>query len=179
MVYRRSMKRVRHILVLGLMCPLFFFTDLTGCQVESPILEGTDLDFDHFVCSIQPILERECSMPACHGNNQRPFKVLASGRMRIGDEYEASKSLLTGADVSAGKHPKLTYGELAYNYYQARAFALVTQGFPQSQLVTRPLAVRAGGMAHAPRADVFFDLDDPSIERIEAWISGATIQDCP
>ena len=160
-------------------CLLLVVVCFTACQIESQLLEGEDLDFDHFVCSVQPILERECSMPACHGNSERPFQVLASGRMRIEDEYESAKSILTAADVSAGKHPKLTYGELAFNYYQARAFAKVTQGFLQSQLVTRPLALRVGGMAHAPRADVFFEPEDPRIQRIEAWISGATIQDCP
>jgi len=150
-----------------------------GCQLESPVLEEPKLDFDHFVCSIQPILEKECSMPACHGNSQRPFQVLASGRMRIPQEYKAAKELLNGADISAGKHPKLTYGELAYNYYQTRAFAQIRQGFAMSQLVSRPLSLRAGGMAHAPRGDVFYDQDDARIQRIEAWLSGATIEDCP
>jgi hypothetical protein len=163
----------------GFLCLFMVLTGLTACQIESPLLEGDDLDFDLFVCSVQPILEKECSMPACHGNSQRPFQVLASGRMRIQDEYESAKSALTGADVASGKHPKLTYGELAFNYYQARAFAQVTQGFSRSQLITRPLALRTGGMAHAPRADVYFDPEDPRIQRVEAWISGATIQDCP
>lgn len=137
------------------------------------------LDFGFFVCAVQPILDRECATPACHGNPARGLQVLSSSRMRIAGEYQRARADLGAEEIELGMHPALTDVELSFNYEQCRAFALPRGAGGTSQLLSRPLAVAAGGVYHDERGDIFASADDPSYRTLERWLLGATGESCP
>jgi len=146
--------------------------------LDNASLDLPALDFGYFVCAVQPILDRECSAPACHGNAARGLQILSSSRMRIAAEYQKARLDLTSDEIELGIHPALTAMELSFNYEQCRAFAPSRFG-ETSQLLSRPLAVSTGGLYHEKRGDIFPSGDDPRYQTIRLWLSGATEASCP
>ena len=143
---------------------------LTGCELANPPAPPPALDFATFTCIVEPVLAAECSFPACHGSPDRPFKTLSPGRMRLSDEYVIARELLTAEQVEDGIHPPLTEAEQRFNYAQARSFA--TEPASDSALLSRPLAMAAGGRFHAPNADVFTSTESDGYRAIERWLLG-------
>lgn len=145
----------------------------------NPSVAVPALDFGYFVCAVQPILDRECSAPACHGTPARGLQLLSPSRMRIASEYQVARADLSSEEIELGIHPALTDAELSFNYEQCRAFALVHDAGETSQLLSRPLAVAAGGLYHEARGDIFASRDDARYRTLEAWLGGATEASCP
>jgi hypothetical protein len=133
---------------------------VSSCS-DDPVVEP-DLDRAYFRCRIQPLLDTHCSMLACHGDEQRPFRVFARNRLRL------------DADPVALNLP-LIPEELNANYESTASF---THGPPhESLLAGKPLDEAAGGYVHDGRelygrSDVFASRDDDDYRRLIEWMEG-------
>lgn len=135
--------------------------------------------FGYFVCAVEPILDRECSAPACHGTPERGLQLLSPSRMRIKAEYDKARADLSNEEIEFGIHPPLTDAELSFNYEQCRGFSLARSAQGSPQLLSRPLALAAGGIYHDKHGDVFPSATDPRYQTLERWLAGATTESCP
>lgn len=150
---------------------------LSACVAEpNEVVGWQTMDRQSFACEVEPVLERECSMPACHGAPGRRMPVYAPGRMRIYGELVAALAAQTAEDRDAGHHPKLTEHEIDANFAAARAMVLAV-GDASTPLLDKPLAVAAGGGYHAPDGDVFASRDDAGYQALLRWVNGEAT--CP
>ncbi len=148
-----------------------------GAACDGPInspLAPRPRDLGYFICEVQPVLARQCSFPACHGSPGRALSLVAPGRMRLSDEYPIARLATPSSELAAGTHPPLTAAELRYNYEQAMAFVSPDGDAGRSLLLGKPLAVGAGGLYHAPNADVFESVSAPGYQIIARWLQGDT-----
>jgi len=145
---------------------LFGVMGIGACGVDNPLQAPRALDEAFFRCEVQPVLVRQCAMPACHGNGVRYFRVYARNRLR----YGATPTL---------RDAPLTSYEWRANYDAARALVQSFDDPRQSLLVLKPLEPSAGGYFHnvakvfrgAP--DVFGSRTDAEFQVLEAWAAGA------
>lgn len=157
-----------------------------GCETPEAGDVTADLDYNYFTCEVQPVIARECSFPACHGNWQRPFRVLSPGKMRIAKEYEEARLTFSKEGAKAGEYAPLTAAEKLFNYEQALGFVSNSQPEVNSQLLTRPLAFLAGGTFHGIYGEhpligeIFANTQDPRCAAIQEWLAGANSpEECP
>jgi hypothetical protein len=151
----------------------------SGCELDNPPVARADLSYGYFTCAVQPVLDRECAFPGCHGNPDRGLPLLSPSRMRLTEERARARATLDLADIEAGYHPPLTEVELTFNYQACGAFVARGAAAGDSALLSRPLAVGAGGRYHAPQGDVFAATDAPGYQTLARWIAGANDGDCP
>jgi hypothetical protein len=149
-----------------------FIAALAGCATENEPRQWAKVDRQAFECAVQPIFDRECSMPACHGNPLRRLRVLAPGRMRMPAELSKALAAQSHESREAGDHPALTAVELDFNFAQARSMIAPGQAVADCPLLNRPLAVAAGGMYHAEGGDIFANSADADYLTLEAWVTG-------
>lgn len=152
---------------------------LASCAIDNEPAPLPNLSRAAFACAIQPILARECSMPACHGNPKRRLQVLAAGRMRLAGEVAKARAMQTAADREAGYYPPLTELEISYNFAQARSMVVAGQPTAECPLLNRPLAVASGGMYHVQGGDIFSSPADAGYLILQAWVQGAGKELCP
>tara|TARA_R110002096_G_scaffold434832_1_gene658030 strand:+ start:4896 stop:5402 length:507 start_codon:yes stop_codon:yes gene_type:complete len=145
---------------------------LTGCVqegIDQPE-EFVSLDENFFRCNVQPVIAARCSFMACHGNDERPLKLYAEQRYRLGiswDDYETP----------------LTEDELAANFRMVGGF-IGRDGSDQNLFLEKPLDTRVGGLFHRGKDlygddDVFLDRQDVGYQAIRAFSGGAVAQpDC-
>ena len=50
------------------------------------------LDYNEFVCEVQPVLVRRCSFLACHGNADHALRVYSPGKLRLVDSAMTTRS---------------------------------------------------------------------------------------
>lgn len=129
------------------------------------------LDRTSFACEVEPVLERECSMPACHGMPERRMPVLAPGRMRLHGELLAARAAQPLEEREAGLHPRLTKHEIDANFAAARAM-VDALGDGRAPLLDKPLALAAGGTYHAPAGEVFASREAPGFQALRRWVRG-------
>lgn len=138
---------------------------LAGC-VEEGVDVGVGsarlgLDVEYFSCAVHPVLVSRCAFPACHGNEDRPFKLYWGAGMRLDpDLYNQPTS----------------DEERAANHEAALAFA--GDSPDDSWLLLKPLDWNQGGYYHRGAWmygtwDVFSSTSDPGYQAIESWILGA------
>ncbi len=169
-----ALLRVRR---LALLSSLLASSLLAACVAEPNETVGwAALDRSSFACEVEPVLEAQCSMPACHGAATRRMPVLAPGRMRLAGELAAAIAAQPTEEREAGTHPRLTEVEIDANFSAARAMVLPEAG-EASPLLDKPLAVAAGGVYHAPDGDVFADRDDAGYAALLRWVRGEAV--CP
>lgn len=149
----------------ALLLLFFFFTPaLAGCQAgldeERPL---PALDEAFFRCRVQPVLTKNCSALACHGDGRRYLRLFGRNRLRFGGT-EAQRNAFT-RDT-----------ERAANFNAARAF--VDPEHPEeSLLLLKPLDQAAGGVYHGGatrygKGDVFRNGDDPDYKVLVSWVQG-------
>jgi len=141
--------------------PAFAAAALSACvqQGLEEELELPELDVSYFRCDVEPVLIKRCSFEACHGTDERPFRVYAPHRLRL--------------DGLAGS--PLTEAEHRANYDKALGFA-GADGAPPL-LMLKGLAVEAGGYFHRGAelyggGDAFLAAEDPGYQTIATWIVG-------
>ncbi len=152
------MVKVAYALVLAWACAC------TQADIDAPV-ELTEADADFFRCEVQPVLAARCAFMACHGTDERPLRVYAEQRFRLGipwTEYETA----------------LTDDELAANFRAARGF-LSDDPDREHQLTEKPLDTRAGGLFHRGRdlfgdEDVFTSRDDVGYQILVLFADGGT-----
>ncbi len=131
---------------------------LAGACVDAGDTEPLPIagGLDAFLELAQPVLAARCANPSCHGNADRPLAVYAVHRHRMDPR-----------DVYVDT--PLSDEELRHNFVQASVFLLGVRDASQCPLLTRPLAVEAGGSGHASVA-IFAGTADYDYQRLHAWI---------
>ena len=119
------------LLVLALAC--------LGCAPAPPDIPLPAVDVASFASEVQPILERRCGSPACHGRVERPLALYGSGSYRA----DSTRRFLV---------EPLSAAELAANARSVAAFVLEPRergaALASSRVLCKPLALAAGGCGH-------------------------------
>jgi hypothetical protein len=118
------------------------------------------LDEVKFRCRVEPILIRDCSYLACHGNAQFPLRVYSVGKLRAGDTstLEARTAPLTDAERHA-------------NFLSAGAFAFGGVAPDDNLLLRKPMPSETGGYEHKGGA-TFVGPDDTRAVELRRWLAG-------
>jgi hypothetical protein len=132
------------------------------------------LDYNQFVCGVQPVLIRRCSYLACHGNPNHALRIYSSGKLRITDD-----------GVRNDRDSVLTMEEVELNFKSASGMVLAASAAARAQadpaaipLLGKPLARRLGGAEHHgvaifpvyPNRDL---TNDAEWVALAAWVGGA------
>lgn len=139
---------------------LLLMSVATGClQPGDTVRIALDADTTWFADGVQPVVATRCSNPSCHGTAQRPLEL-----------YAVHQHRLDPADVYLDQ--PLTDAEIEANLLRVCAFLWGAPNARQSELLRKPLAVEAGGMAHEG-GTIFGDRDHHEYRVIEAWADDA------
>lgn len=130
-----------------------------GCAEGNRAFEVAAPERDVFEAEVWPVLVRDCGFPACHGDPVRFFYVAGPGHARL--------------DAGVELDEPVTEAELQRSYDRARS--LVNPRDPeQSQLLTKPLEVEAGGALHEGTdsfgRDVYRDADAEGYRILRDWV---------
>lgn len=131
-----------------------------GCGQVDPGEEAAigQLDQTVFAATIQPILDaRGCSQAGCHYRDKNsPNTGGPGGSFRV---FDCSGNSCTAQQVLA-------------NFESSAGMANIANP-GSSKLVTKPLALSAGGVQHLG-GDIFLSTADPDYAAILAWIQSPT-----
>ena len=134
----------------------------TGCDASSVRSGLPNLDEGVFESQVYPILARDCGFPACHGTNERAFRVFSPGRARLNE-----MTLLSEAPTSEEIRDAL-----------GRSLSMLADAprVEESLLLRKPLATSAGGAAHGGvdtfGRNVYPDRSDPAWQTLADWAEG-------
>jgi hypothetical protein len=138
---------------------------LSGCVESERFAQPPEVNRERFEAEVYPILLRDCSFPACHGNTDRFFRVHGPGRTRLDPEtlpYDAP----TTAEIDA-------------TFDRTRSMLAAVPDPRESLLLRKPLEASAAGGAHmgldALGRNVYASREDPSWQTIAAW-AGAAVE---
>ncbi len=134
---------------------------LAACAVEPGPPRGLpEGDLGVFAAEAQPVLDRHCADPGCHGRPERPFAIYSPGRHRADPERRFLAEPLSEA-------------ELAANARTVAAFALepLLAGAPVDDclVLRKPLALGAGGCGHEGGAS-FRGTDDRDYRALRSFL---------
>jgi hypothetical protein len=132
--------------------------DVTNAPGIDP---STKLDESVFRCNVQPILARQCSYLACHGQAGTALRVYTPGKLR----QTTPQSL---DDLIA----PLTDAEQHANFQSASGFAATAATPDDNYLLKKPLPASAGGYEHAGGA-IYSGTSDAQYQAIRAWLAGS------
>ncbi len=132
------------------------------------------LDYNEYVCGVQPILIRRCSYLGCHGNPEHAFRLYSTGKLRLGDVANRNDldAPLTSDEVE--KNFESTSGLL----YDATSADRALPNLDKLPLLSKPLAARFGGAEHHG-IGVFpvYPNKTPTVDtewgELVAWVGGA------
>ena len=136
---------------------------LVACSevTNAPGVDPTSkLDENAFRCTVQPILVRQCSYIACHGQPGTALRVYSPGKLRAGSAQSLD-------DLIA----PLTDAEQHGNFTSAAGFAVTAATPDDNFLLKKPLPSSAGGFEHAGGA-IYAGTNDPQYVAIRAWLAG-------
>ena len=133
-------------------------TTVTNEALTDP---STKLDEQVFRCSVQPILARQCSYNACHGNAGTALRVYTPGKLRATPPMNVD-------DATA----MLTDAEQHGNFTSASGFSLMVATPEDNWLLLKPLPATAGGFEHKGGA-IWSGPGDPQATAIYKWLTGA------
>jgi hypothetical protein len=115
-------------------------------------------DYDAFERDVHPILLRDCGFPACHGSEERQFRVYGPGRLRL--------------DPEADFDDEATSEEVWLSYQRARSM-LVSEGDVERSLLLRKTLPDSGHQGvDALGRSVYASADDPSYQILLQWAGG-------
>lgn len=153
-----------------------------GCPANDPtqgiqtlVPPDQFLDYNGFVCDVQPVLIRRCSYLACHGNASHALRIFSVGKLRkagIGSKAERDAPL--GDD-----EVHLNFESASGTVYAASAAdrnpADPTLNY--NPLLLKPLAARFGGSEHHgvavfPQDGYATPADDPDFAALLRWSGG-------
>lgn len=150
-----------------------------GCGLAEPDhgIEETApaalLDYNRFVCGVQPVLIRRCSFSACHGNPLHALRIYSAGKLR-----------LIPPTTRDARDATLTADEIERNFVSAAALSLAATADDRANavlsrlpLLQKPLAARFGGSEHAgvgifPVYPAATPEEDPEYGALIDWIAG-------
>ena len=116
-------------------------------------------DAQLFLDQVYPVLLRDCAFPACHGGRERFLQVFGPGRVRL--------------DAKTRIDDAIELAEVRHSYDRARSLLGTDENLEQSLLLSKPLALEAGGQGHEGADDfgqnVFASRADPRYLAILSW----------
>jgi hypothetical protein len=136
---------------------------LVACTsvTESPATDPTTaLDETVFKCNVEPVLVRQCSYNACHGNAGSALRVYAPGKLRAAPP----------ANVDDEDGP-VTDPEHHANFLAAAGLSFGVETTDDNWLLRKPLPAAAGGFEHAGGA-IYGGTQDAQYVAIHDWLSG-------
>jgi hypothetical protein len=113
-----------------------------------------------FTCNVEPILVRECSYTACHGNAGFPLRVYSQGKLRAMAPKNIDEAI---AALTAAEHHA--------NFLSATGFAFGGIAPDDNLLLRKTLPSSDGGFEHAG-GPVFAGPHDPGYVAIHDWLAG-------
>ena len=135
----------------------------TACTTEAnaPAPDPSkNLDETVFKCKVEPILARQCSYNACHGNAGAALRVYTPGKLRE----------MRPNNVDEMTAP-LTDSEHHGNFTSAAGFAYAAPNPDDNFLLRKPLPASWGGYEHVGGA-IWNDTGDPQYKAIHDWLAG-------
>jgi hypothetical protein len=131
------------------------------------------LDYNQFVCTVEPVLIRRCSYLACHGNAEHALRLYSPGKLRQTDDgtRDGRDARLTDSEV------ELNFESVSGLLYGASAAERMQPDLQRVPLLGKPLKARFGGAEHhgvgifpvSPAATL---VDDPDWQALVSWIGG-------
>lgn len=114
---------------------------------------------DRSFSDVYPVLIRDCGFHACHGAEERFFRLYGPGRARLDEKLRAFEQV-TGEELS-----------LSFSI----ALSMIDTDHPErSPLLVKPLALEAGGAAHGGIDDfgrnVYRTKQDEGYKAIERFV---------
>lgn len=132
-----------------------------ACSVEPSPLRLASPDKTQFHETVYPILLRDCGFPACHGAQDRFFRIYGPGRSRF----------MPAAGAEPGD-PE-TEDELNQSYERARSM-IDPKHAQDSLLLRKPLSTALGGSGHkgldAYGRNVYENVQDPRFQALRSWV---------
>lgn len=140
---------------------LFLGAVACASTVEDPVLSSPDRAV--FDSEVYPILVRDCGHSACHGSENRFFRVLGPGHVRL--------------DPAMRLAAPATEAERALSYNRARS--MLDPGDPnRSALLIKALEAAAGGADHEGvdsfGRNVYRSPEDPDFQVLVRWALGVS-----
>ncbi|HKU40269.1 MAG TPA: hypothetical protein VJR89_19045, partial [Polyangiales bacterium] len=132
---------------------------LAGCSEPAQPVHVPKRDFEDFAGFVLPVLLRDCGFQACHGSQDRFFRVYGAGRAR----------LIPGTGALADTNAT----EVEYSYQLA--VSMIDADDPaESLLLRKPLAEEAGGASHEGvdkyGRNVYRTPDDDGYLQLAQWV---------
>jgi hypothetical protein len=166
---------------LRLASPAFAFAALVlaGCPAPDNShglvttgLPTSLLDYNEFVCEVQPVLVRHCSFLACHGQADHALRVYSPGKLR-----------LIATTDRASRDAELSATEVMRNFESATGTAYDASAADRASpddhvpILLKPTRASFGGSEHHgvgifpvyPAADL---VHDPEYQILAAWVGG-------
>ncbi len=143
---------------VGLVLVLVLTGACTTIENERATDPSTTLDETVFKCKVEPILARQCSYPACHGNAGTALRVYTPGKLRIQPPH----------DLDASTAP-LTDPEHHANFTSAAGFAYGNVAADDNLLLRKTTTSAAGGFSHLGGA--IFGQGDAQYQVIKDWLT--------
>jgi hypothetical protein len=156
------------------------FAALTGCPALDPkqglATTGSPdafLDYNQFVCAVEPVLIRRCSYLACHGDAGHALRLYSPGKLRQVDPgtRNGRDGSLTDSEV------ELNFQSVSGLLYGASAAQRAQPDLQRLPLLGKPLKARFGGAEHHgvgifPAYPAQTLEDDAEWQALVAWIGG-------
>jgi hypothetical protein len=118
------------------------------------------LDESVFKCKIEPILIRDCSYVACHGEAGFPLRIYSIGKLRLDPSPD-----------QMSRTKPITVAEEHANFLSASGFAWNGVAPVDNLLLRKPLPTSEGGYEHKGNA-IYKGRDDPRALDVYNWLSG-------
>jgi len=132
---------------------------LTAAACDDPQDGWEPATLDRSFSAVYPVLIRDCGFHACHGAEERFFRVYGPGRARLDDSLRA--------------YEQVTGEELSISF--SIALSMIDTEHPErSPLLVKPLALEAGGAAHGGIDDfgrnVYRTKEDEGYKALERFV---------
>ena len=132
------------------------------------------LDYNEFVCEVQPVLIRRCSFLGCHGNSDHALRVFSPGKLRLVD-----------STTRAARDATLSKDEVMRNFESATGTVYAAQPSDRQSpddrvpILLKPTRASFGGSEHHgvgifpayPAQDLAHDAE---YQALAAWVAGKT-----
>jgi hypothetical protein len=148
----------------GIVCLVWVLGLAFGACQPDPGWSTPQLNYQTFTDDVYPVLIRDCGFHACHGAEERFFRVWGPGRLRLDPAVSNAFSEATSEEINA-----------TFN----RASAMVDSKDPrQSLLLRKALATAAGGAGHLGAdkfgRNVYRTVDDAGYLVLSRWVFALT-----
>jgi hypothetical protein len=152
------MFRREHVAAFSLAMASIHCTTVENGPIPDPT---TGLDETAFRAKVEPILVKQCSYNACHGNTGSALRIYAPGTLRQ----------LAYPTIDETMAP-LTAEEEHANFVNAAAFSATAPIVDDNWLLRKPLASSAGGFEHKGGVIYLRGTNDPNYTVIYCWLTG-------